>query len=352
MADVTSETLYLRPIPCVGEPVGALPLGGGGVRFSEVEIRRRSGPAERLPAAAIPELVPDGAQRMGLLTAPRQPIAGCALHRPNVMGVVNVTPDSFSDGGQLASAEAAIEHGFSLVEQGADLLDIGGESTRPGAAPVSVAEELGRVMPVIEGLLRKGCPVPISVDTRKAEVARDALGAGAVIFNDVSALTFEPGNLAAAQAADAICLMHAKGTPATMQTDPQYDDVVLDVYDFLADRVAAAEADGIPRDRLIVDPGIGFGKTLEHNLALLRALSIFQGFGCAVLLGVSRKRFLGTLSGVAAASERVAPSVAGAIWGVGQGAQILRVHDVAATVQALKVWQALARDPGAAADGG
>ncbi len=341
-AAVMSRAPYLRPLPCPGAHPRALPLAGGPMAFAEVALHTRHAPPEIVPAEAVAHLVEHGAERLAALTAPRPPLAGLALDRPCVMGVVNVTPDSFSDGGHLAGAEAAVAHGLALAEAGADLLDIGGESTRPGAAPVGEAEELDRVMPVLDGLRAAGCPVPISIDTRKAAVARAALAAGATLFNDVSALTHDPESLAAAQSAPALCLMHAQGDPQTMQASPRYGDVLLDVYDFLATRVAAAEAAGISRARMAVDPGIGFGKTLAHNLSLLRGLSLLHGLGCALLLGVSRKRFVGTLSGVEAADRRAAGSVAAGLHGLGQGAQILRVHDVRATVEAVRVWQALA----------
>ncbi|GMG82821.1 dihydropteroate synthase [Paralimibaculum aggregatum] len=338
---VTSDAVYLRPLPCAGDHPRALPLAGGPMGFAEVELSRRGRPPELLPAAAIPALLPDGADRLARLSGARLPVAGLALTRPRVMGVVNVTPDSFSDGGRHGTALAAIGHALRLAAEGADILDIGGESTRPGADPVSEQEELDRVMPVLEGLAAAGCTTPVSIDTRKAAVARAAIAAGAQIFNDVSALTHDPESLAAAPLAPAVCLMHAQGDPRTMQADPRYDDVLRDVHDYLAGRVRAAVAAGVPRARLIVDPGIGFGKRLEHNVALMQGLSMLHGLGCPLLLGVSRKRFLGTLSGVAVAAERVSASVAGALHGAAQGAQILRVHDVAATVQALRVWEAL-----------
>jgi dihydropteroate synthase len=266
---------------------------------------------------------------------------GLTLDRPRVMGVVNVTPDSFSDGGIYRSAKAAVQRGLELVQAGADLLDIGGESTRPGSDPTDGAEECERVLPVIEGLVAGGCPVPISVDTRKATVMRAALMAGARMVNDVSALTHDPDALAAAAGAEAVCLMHARGEPRTMQDDPVYDDVLLDVYEFLAERIAAAEAAGIARGAIMLDPGIGFGKTLEHNLALIRRLSLLHGLGCPVLLGVSRKGFIGRLSGEQAPDRRVGGSIAAALAGLAQGAQILRVHDVAETLQAVRVWRAL-----------
>ncbi|MEN3951586.1 dihydropteroate synthase [Iodidimonas sp. SYSU 1G8] len=260
--------------------------------------------------------------------------------RPLVMGVLNVTPDSFSDGGRYLSVDAALVQARRLIGEGADILDVGGESTRPGAEPVPVDEELRRVVPVIEAL--RDCGVPVSVDTRRATVMRAALEAGAAILNDVSALTADPGSLPVAAASGApVVLMHALGDPRTMQDDPRYDDVVGEVHDYLAARIETCVSAGIARDRLIVDPGIGFGKTLEHNLALLRSLGRFHALGCPLLLGVSRKSFIGRLAGGVPADARLAGSLAGALAGVLHGVHILRVHDVADTRQAIAVWQAI-----------
>lgn len=272
--------------------------------------------------------------------APRGPIAGMALDRPRIMGVINVTPDSFSDGGHFLSAKEAIAHGLKLEEDGADMLDIGGESTRPGAQPVPLDEELARVMPVLEGLAgRTRCR--LSIDTRKAEVMRRAASAGAHILNDISALTNDPRSLRiAAESKLPIVLMHSQGDPATMQRDPRYQNVLLDVYDQLAARVDACIRAGIARERLIVDPGIGFGKTAKHNIELLAGLSLFHGLGTALLLGASRKSFIGALTGAVDPEERLPGSLAAALAGAMSGAQILRVHDVAATRQALTIWEA------------
>lgn len=254
------------------------------------------------------------------------------------MGVVNVTPDSFSDGGQHATVASAVAHGLRLLEQGADMLDIGGESTRPGAAEVGVQEELDRVLPVIEGL--RGCGVPLSIDTWKPAVMRAALETGASLVNDVNALQ-APGALEAVAASKAgVCLMHKQGTPQTMQKNPVYADVVGEVTDFLQQRVAVCEAAGIARERLLVDPGFGFGKTLEHNLALLRRLEALAPQGIPLLAGLSRKSMLGAITG-RAVHERVAASVAAALIAVQKGAAIVRVHDVRETVDALKVWAAI-----------
>jgi len=274
------------------------------------------------------------------LCAARPRIAGLALDRPYIMGIVNVTPDSFSDGGAHATPQAAIAHGLQLAAEGADILDIGGESTRPGAQPVSVAEELARVIPVITGLAGR-TTARISVDTRKAEVMAAAKEAGAHIINDVSALSHDPEALAAAAASGlAIVLMHAQGDPRTMQQAPYYEHVVLDVFDYLEARIAACERAGIARARLIADPGIGFGKTLAHNLELLASLSLFHGLGVPLLVGASRKAFIGTLTGIEEPKQRLHGSLAAALAIAAQGAQLLRVHDVAATRRALTVWQA------------
>ncbi len=338
----TGSERYVRPVPCARELPGARPLGGGPFGFREVEVLARGAAPEVLPADAAAALWPGAAERLEWAAAGRAPLAGLAADRPLVMGVVNVTPDSFSDGGCYRTAERALEHAQALVRAGADMLDIGGESTRPGSDAIPEAEELDRVLPVIEGLVAAGCPAPISVDTRKAAVMRAALAAGARMVNDVSALSWDAGAAEAASGAGAVCLMHALGDPKTMQDNPVYEDVLLDVYDWLDARIAGAEAAGIARSRIIVDPGIGFGKTLAHNLALLRRLSLFRTLGCAVLLGVSRKGFIGRLSGQSEPALRAPGSIAAGLAGLAQGVQILRVHDVAETVQAVRVWQAIA----------
>lgn len=261
--------------------------------------------------------------------------------RPALMGIVNVTPDSFSDGGQFLRPDAAIEHGLRLVQEGAAILDIGGESTRPGAEETPAAEELARVLPVIRGLAGK-TPARLSIDTRKPEVARAAIAAGAAIWNDVSALTFTADSLTVAAGLDCdIVLMHAQGAPKSMQNDPRYDDVVADVFAFLAARIEACERAGVARPRLIADPGIGFGKALAHNLALLRGLERFSALGVPILVGASRKSFIARLDAGASAQDRLGGSIAAALEAARQGASILRVHDVAATCQALAVMDAV-----------
>lgn len=264
-----------------------------------------------------------------------------SLERPLIMGVVNVTPDSFSDGGLFADPAQAIAQARRLIDEGADILDIGGESTRPGSAPVPFAEERRRVLPVIENL--SACGVPVAVDTRKPQLMREALAAGASMINDINALG-AAGAIEAVAASDAaVCLMHLRGDPRTMQDAPAYDDVVREVRDYLRGRVAAVEAAGIARGRIVVDPGFGFGKTLEHNLALLRGLHSFAELGGALLAGLSRKSMLGQLTG-REVGERVYAGVAAALAAVKNGAHIVRVHDVAATRDALAVWQAVMGD--------
>jgi len=254
------------------------------------------------------------------------------------MGIVNVTPDSFSDGGRLGDAQAAIHHALKLQEAGADILDVGGESTRPGAAPVPADEEIRRVLPVIEALARRGCVV--SVDTMKPEVMRAALDAGAAMVNDVIALR-APGALEAVATSDAaVCLMHMQGEPQRMQQAPSYTDVVEEVGRFLQDRVAACEAAGIGRERLVIDPGFGFGKTLEHNLALLSRLDRLAGLGLPLLAGLSRKSMLGALTG-RGVEEREFAGVAAHLIAVARGARLVRVHNVAAMRDALAIWNAV-----------
>lgn len=326
-------TSYYRPIVQTdpARPSEALTLAGGWGWFAMAEMLERDEPPRLVPARAIPE------DWRIALTAPRPAIAGLTMDRPRLMGILNVTPDSFSDGGQHDRPETALAHGQALAMD-ADILDIGGESTRPGSADVSVPEEIARTAPVIAALRAAGVSRPISIDTRKAAVAEAALAAGADMVNDVAALGFDPDLAGAtARAGAAVCLMHAQGDPATMQDDPHYDHVLLDVYDFLVERVRAALAAGIPASRIVVDPGIGFGKTLAHNLALLRGISLFHGLGCPVLLGASRKRFIGAIGGAETAAARGPGSVAVALAAIAQGVQFVRVHDAAETRQAMRL---------------
>jgi dihydropteroate synthase len=263
------------------------------------------------------------------------------LDRPRIAGVINVTPDSFSDGGSFLDAREAIAHGLKLAEEGADLLDVGGESTRPGAAEISAQDEIARVVPVIEALA-KNTAIPIAIDTSKPEVMRAAVAAGAGFINDVRALRRDGALDAAAGLKVPVCLMHMQGEPGTMQDAPRYDDVVSDVRRFLAERLFACEMSGIDKKRVVVDPGFGFGKTLEHNLALLRALDQFAALGVPLLVGLSRKGMIGTLTGRERPADRAAGSAAAALLAVQKGAAIVRVHDVAATRDALAVWEAVA----------
>jgi dihydropteroate synthase len=263
------------------------------------------------------------------------------LSCPKVMGIVNVTPDSFSDGGRYVSFSNAIDHARQLIEDGADMLDIGGESTRPGAAEVGEQEELDRVLPVIEGL--RGIAVPISIDTWKPAVMRAAIKAGASMVNDVNALQAEGAIQVVAASNAAVCLMHKQGTPQSMQQRPSYEDVVLEVAEFMRQRIAAVAAAGIGRDRIVIDPGFGFGKSLAHNLALLRELEAFTKLGLPVLAGLSRKSMLGAITG-REVGERLAASVAAAMLAVQRGASIVRVHDVRETVDALKILNAVNGD--------
>ncbi|BDU22054.1 dihydropteroate synthase [Dyella sp. GSA-30] len=262
------------------------------------------------------------------------------LDRPRVVGIVNVTPDSFSDGGKLADTDAAVAHALKLAGEGADMLDIGGESTRPGAADVSLDEELARVVPLIERLVAR-TDLPISIDTSKPEVMRAAVAAGAGMINDVYALRREGALDVVAELGVPVCLMHMQGEPRSMQDAPQYDDVVGEVHRFLMDRVFACELAGIDKRKVMVDPGFGFGKDLEHNLALLRALERFSDLGSGAYVGLSRKSMIGKLTGRDDPTERAAGSVAAALIAVQRGARMVRVHDVAATVDALAVWQAV-----------
>ncbi len=328
--------VYYRPIaqtdPC--RPAGALPLAGGWTWFDRAERMTRDGSSELIDARDIP------AEVLGRLTAPRAPVARLCFDAPRLMGILNVTPDSFSDGGQFNAPKAALAQAIAMADAGADMIDVGGESTRPGAQPVPVEEEIARTAPVIAAI-RAGLQTPMSIDTRKVAVAQAAIGAGANLVNDVSGFTYD--HALAPWCADAglpVCVMHAQGDPQTMQDNPVYDHVTLDVFDFLSDRVDALVAAGIDRSRIIVDPGIGFGKTQAHNLTLFSQLSVFHGLGCAVLLGASRKKFIATIGAAPEAAARMPGSVAVALAGIAQGVQIIRAHDVAATRSAIALWQA------------
>jgi dihydropteroate synthase len=325
-----------------------LPLAGGRLSFAALDVLTRATPETKRRTIVLGDAFSGDWGREALaaadileeLSTQRPRIAGLSLDRPRIMGIVNVTPDSFSDGGENLDAEKAIAHGLALVAEGADILDIGGESTRPQSDAVALDEELRRVIPVIEGL-RARTDAVISIDTRKAEVMRRAAAAGADILNDVSAFTHDPDSLAvAAETELPVVIMHAQGDPKTMNDNPQYDDVVLDVFDYLESRVQACVAAGIPKSKIVVDPGIGFGKHLHHNVAVMAGLSLYHGLGVPVLLGASRKKMIGQLCNVDDAKDRVSGSLATAIAGVGSGVQIVRVHDVKETKQAIEVWRA------------
>ncbi len=332
-------TTYFRPIAQTdaARPEGALPLAGNPiVWFSQVEALTRGQPSR------LVDVVDMASDDLSALTAPRADVAGLGMSAPKLMGVLNTTPDSFSDGGRFTTTEAAVVHARRMVEEGAHILDIGGESTRPGAAFVPVDEEIARTAPVIAALKAARIDTPVSIDTRKAQVARAAVQAGASLLNDVSALSFDAQMAdAAARSGAPICLMHAQGDPKTMQENPSYDDVLLDVYDYLAARVVEAKQAGIEPQNIIVDPGIGFGKTPAHNLALIRGLSLFHGLGCPILLGVSRKRFIGSIGSQPQADKRAPGSVAIALQGLMQGVQIIRAHDIEEHAQAFALWHAV-----------
>lgn len=335
------KKIYFRPIIQTDalRPKDARTLAGGWGWFSRLEVLTRAGSRGEIAASDLPAPV------AARLTAPRAPLAGIGFDRPRIMGILNVTPDSFSDGGRHDTLHAALTRAAEMTQAGADILDIGGESTRPGAAEVPARDEVARTAPVIAALRAGGFDRPISIDTRKASVAQAALAAGADLVNDVSALGYDREMAALVKAQGApICLMHAQGTPQTMQTAPQYDNVLLDVYDYLEARLALAEAAGIARDKIVVDPGIGFGKTQAHNLALIRGLSLFHGLGSVVLLGVSRKRFIGTIGGAEAAEARGPGTLALTLAGLAQGVQMHRVHDVAEIAQGVRLWQAVAME--------
>lgn len=329
---------YFRPIiqsdPC--KPTGALPVAGGRLWFTHVEQMARGSASRVIAAADVPTDV------LAKLTAPRARFCGVDMQRPSLMGVLNATPDSFSDGGEHYTLGDAVRGAQTMIAAGADIIDIGGESTRPGADFVPAEEEARRIAPVIAALRAAGVDTPLSIDTRKAAVARAAFEAGAQLFNDVTALTYDPDSLATAAELNAsVCIMHASGDPKTMQDKPEYDDVLLDVYDYLEGRIHACEAAGIPRAKIMIDPGIGFGKTLEHNLELLRGIAVFHGLGCPILLGVSRKRMIGSIGNAPNTADRVAGSIAVGLNALNQGVQMLRVHDIAETKQAIALNSAL-----------
>ncbi len=348
---MTTSKLYLRPGGLIwGEAArdaaatglaGLLAGGDTGFTIVEVIVRdRKATTREWRPYADITgSTESEIGRQLDAIESVRPTIAGLDFSTPCIMGIVNVTPDSFSDGGIHADTETAIAHGRALKEQGAQILDVGGESTRPFSEPTPEAIELERAVPVIEALARDGTIV--SVDTRKPAVMRAAAAAGAAIVNDVAALGFAPDSLSTAKALGLpVVLMHAQGDPQTMQIDPRYDDVALDVFDWLEERIFRCVGAGIPRETIVADPGIGFGKTHQQNLELLASLTLFHGLGVPLLVGASRKGFVGKLTGEPEAARRVMGSIGAALSAAMQGAHILRVHDVAETTAALAVWHA------------
>jgi dihydropteroate synthase len=271
---------------------------------------------------------------------PATTFAGLSLDKPRIFGIINVTPDSFSDGGEALAVADALDKGRAMIAAGADILDVGGESTRPGAEAVSAEEEIARVVPVVKALSETGARV--SIDTRRAVVMKAAIEAGATIINDITALTGDPDSMrVAAESGLPVVLMHMRGEPGTMQDNPQYQDAARDVCEYLKDRVRACEAAGMKRGLIAVDPGIGFGKTVNHNLEILARLDLYRDFGCPVLLGASRKSFIAKISCAEEPKDRVAGSLAAVLAAARQGVRLFRAHDVAETRQALAVWQAI-----------
>lgn len=319
---------YYRPLLTEGE---GLPLAGGPFSFARAEVLTRAGSEGVIAAGDVP------ADWLDRLTRPRPLLARFGQALPIVMGILNVTPDSFSDGGQHSAPEAAVAAAQAMHRAGAAIIDVGAESTRPGAAELPAAEELARLVPLWAGL----AGLPVSIDTRKAAVMASALDAGATIVNDVSALGHDPAAVAlVAQRGCPVVLMHHQGTPETMQVAPHYDNALLDVFDWLERRIAAVAAAGVAPDAIIADPGIGFGKGLDHNLALLKGLSLLHGLGVPILLGASRKSLISKLAGDVPVEARLPGSLALALAGAQAGVQLLRVHDVPQTVQALQLWRA------------
>jgi dihydropteroate synthase len=343
----------LRPTAFVDSPFGhdgkVARLAGGLNWFGAVELIGVEGnkrvSAELLPVEGVEKRFDDDmSAQWEALTSARTPLQlgkrTIRMDQPQVMGIVNATPDSFSDGGRFSDSVDAAKAGGYMASDGASIIDVGGESTRPGAKPVWEGDEIERVVPVIRQLASGGAAV--SADTRKADVMTAAIEAGARMINDVSALTYDDRSAAVIAASQVpVVLMHHKGAPETMQDDPRYDDVLVEVYLWLEERIRAAEQAGIKRDKILVDPGFGFGKNVGHNLELMNGLALFQSLGCPVVIGASRKRTIGALSGEAAANLRLGGSIAFAVKAAEQGAQILRVHDVPETVQAVRIWRGL-----------
>ncbi|MEL7166831.1 MAG: dihydropteroate synthase [Pseudomonadota bacterium] len=321
---------HLRPLLQTGpaRPDGAVPFGA--LWFTHVEVL-----GENPRVLPVSDLLAGALDRFGT-----------RAQVPEIMGILNVTPDSFSDGGQHNSVSRAVEHALAMISAGAGVIDVGGESTRPGALEVEISEEIQRTAPVIAALRAAGVTAPISIDTRKAPVAEAAIKAGATMVNDVSGFTFDPNLAPLCAASDVhICVMHSIGLPQDMQNNPTYSDVLTETFDFLHSRISALVDIGIATDKIIADPGIGFGKTQAHNLALLERISLFHALGVPILLGASRKRFIGTIGNAPEAADRAPGSIAVALAAMAQGVQMVRVHDVADHAQAIALWRASVAHP-------
>lgn len=343
----------IRPTGFVDSPFGhdgkVARLAGGLNWFGLAELIKVEGnrrvfaemvPVEGIEARFDEAMTVDWARLIGQRSPLQMGERTIRLDQPQVMGILNATPDSFSDGGAYADAAAAAEAGASMAAEGAAIIDVGGESTRPGATTVWENDEVERILPIVQQLAAGGNAV--SIDTRKSGVMSAALGAGAKLVNDVSALTWDPQSAGViAEAGVPVVLMHHQGDPTTMQDAPRYDDALVEVFLWLEERIAAAEAAGIPRERILVDPGIGFGKSVAHNLELMNGLALLHGLGCPIVLGASRKRMIGALANEAPADKRLPGSLALALKAVEQGVQVVRVHDVPETAQALKIWRGL-----------
>ncbi|WP_435230192.1 dihydropteroate synthase [Pseudopelagicola sp. nBUS_20] len=330
-------TNYYRAIPQTGpfRVPESVRLAGGWCWVTHAERLSRNKSPEIVPISQVPNDI------LANMTNPRRKLGLLEMDRPQLMGILNVTPDSFSDGGQHFGPTQGLAHARTMIEDGVSLIDVGGESTRPGSFEVPTEVEIARTAPVVAAIASE-LKVPISIDTRKAAVAEAALNEGAFLVNDVSGLTFDPylKDLCVEQKVP-VCVMHALGDPETMQANPRYQNVLLDVYDFLEAQVKTLSDRGMPKSQILVDPGIGFGKSISHNLTLLARVSLFHSLGCPVLLGASRKKFIGTIGNAPDVANRAPGSVAVALAGIAQGVHVVRVHDVAETRQALRLWQAV-----------
>jgi dihydropteroate synthase len=304
--------------------------------FNSFKVLERNKSYEFIPAVKAPKKV------LEKFIKPRMPLFGINFNKTNIMGILNVTPDSFYDAQPTHRGKDFVNKGLGLITDGLDILDVGGESTRPGAKQLSIEEEKNRVVHVVEKIRRHYPQTIMSIDTRKSEVAEAALNAGATIINDVSGFSFDPKMLSlAARYGAGICIMHSKGIPENMQVNPTYDDIMLDIFDFLEEKVLQAVKLGLPFENIIIDPGIGFGKNLVHNKTLLKNLGLFHGLGCPLMIGLSRKSFIGEITRVLDPSERLGGSIAALLKSISMGVQVVRVHDVRQTKQAIEVWNAL-----------